>query len=60
MEVNYTVEAEDSYLDAALNTTLQIHVDEGPGDILVFLTGQEEIESLARLLLARCASTALD
>ena len=58
MEVNYTVEPEDSYLDAALNTTLQIHLDEGPGDILVFLTGQQDIESLARLLLARFVSTA--
>ena len=56
MEVKYTVEPEDSYLDAALNTTLQIHLDEEPGDILVFLTGQEEIESLARLLLARWIS----
>ena len=23
---------------------LQIHVDEGPGDVLLFLTGEEEIE----------------
>ena len=28
----------------------QIHTQEGPGDILVFLTGQDEIESLERLL----------
>lgn len=31
----------------------QIHVDQPPGDILVFLTGQEEIEALARLINAR-------
>ncbi len=41
---------EDSYLDAALTTVLQIHLEEQPGDILVFLTGQEEIESLQQLL----------
>lgn len=29
---------------------LQLHLDMPPGDILVFLTGQEEIESLALLL----------
>jgi pre-mRNA-splicing factor ATP-dependent RNA helicase DHX15/PRP43 len=23
---------------------MQIHVDEGPGDVLLFLTGEEEIE----------------
>lgn len=28
----------------------QIHLEEGPGDILVFLTGQEEIESIERLV----------
>ncbi|GMH44162.1 hypothetical protein BSKO_12096 [Bryopsis sp. KO-2023] len=50
VEIFYTPQPEDSYLDAALRSTLQIHVDEGPGDILVFLTGQEEIESLSRLL----------
>uniref|UniRef100_M0ZX07 RNA helicase n=1 Tax=Solanum tuberosum TaxID=4113 RepID=M0ZX07_SOLTU len=27
-----------------------IHLEEGPGDVLVFLTGQEEIESVERLI----------
>jgi HrpA-like RNA helicase len=31
----------------------QIHTDQPPGDILVFLTGQEEIEALARLINSR-------
>jgi hypothetical protein len=35
---------------------LQVHVDKPPGDILVFLTGQEEIDSLARLLEERAAA----
>ncbi len=34
---------------------LQVHVDEAPGDILVFLTGKEEIDSLERLLQDRAA-----
>jgi HrpA-like RNA helicase len=38
--------------------TLQIHTDQPPGDILVFLTGQEEIEALARLINSRSASQA--
>lgn len=28
-----------------MKTVLQIHVDEGQGDVLLFLTGEEEIES---------------
>lgn len=31
----------------------QIHLEEGPGDVLVFLTGQEEIESVERLIQER-------
>lgn len=33
--------------------TFQIHLEEEPGDILVFLTGQEEIESIERLVQER-------
>lgn len=29
---------------------LQIHFEEGPGDILVFLTGREDIEALEKML----------
>ncbi|KAL0046865.1 hypothetical protein WJX82_000241 [Trebouxia sp. C0006] len=50
VELLYTGLPEDSYLDAALTTVLQIHLEEQAGDILVFLTGQEEIESLQQLL----------
>ncbi|WIA22550.1 hypothetical protein OEZ85_000984 [Tetradesmus obliquus] len=51
-----TAQPEENYLDAALCATLQVHVDEPAGDILVFLTGQEEIDSLARLLQERAAA----
>ena len=37
-------------------THLQVHCDEGPGDILVFLTGQEEIEACERLISERGAA----
>lgn len=40
VEVLYTAEPEESYVDAALITALQIHSLEPPGDVLVFLTGQ--------------------
>jgi len=46
----YTTEPQSDYVDAALVSCLQIHLENPPGDILVFLTGQEEIESLEKLL----------
>lgn len=50
VRIMYTCEPQPDVLDAALVTTLQIHREEPPGDILVFLTGQEEIESCERVL----------
>ncbi|KAI3897064.1 hypothetical protein MKW92_016719 [Papaver armeniacum] len=53
VDILYTHHAEPDYVDAALITIFQIHMDEGPGDILVFLTGQEEIESVEKLIQER-------
>lgn len=41
-------EPERDYLEAAIRTVIQIHVHEDPGDVLVFLTGEEEIEDAVR------------
>lgn len=50
----YTKSPEADYVDAAVVTALQIHVTQPlDGDILVFLTGQEEIETAAEFLLQR-------
>ncbi|KDP42854.1 hypothetical protein JCGZ_23796 [Jatropha curcas] len=44
VETLYTKQPESDYLDAALKTVLQIHLTEPEGDILLFLTGHEEID----------------
>ena len=46
----YTKAPEADYLAAAVTTTMQIHLTQPDGDILVFLTGQEEIESMQERL----------
>ena len=48
VEIFYTPEPERDYLAAALKTVIQIHCTEGEGDILVFLTSEEEIEDAVR------------
>uniref|UniRef100_A0A1J3FDM9 RNA helicase n=1 Tax=Noccaea caerulescens TaxID=107243 RepID=A0A1J3FDM9_NOCCA len=53
VDIMYTVHPESDYIDAALVTIFQIHLEEKPGDILVFLTGQDEIESVDRLVRER-------
>ncbi|WCJ43640.1 RNA helicase family protein [Euphorbia peplus] len=50
VDIHYTKAPEADYLDASIVTALQIHVQEPPGDILVFFTGQEEIETAEEIL----------
>ncbi|CEM31064.1 unnamed protein product [Vitrella brassicaformis CCMP3155] len=50
VEILYTKEPENDYVEAALITVLQIHLCEPEGDILVFLTGQEEIDTACQTL----------
>jgi pre-mRNA-splicing factor ATP-dependent RNA helicase DHX15/PRP43 len=41
-------EPERDSLEAGIRTVVQIHSCEPPGDILVFLTGEEEIEDACK------------
>jgi len=54
VDMYYTKAPEADYVDAAIVTVLQIHVTQPlDGDILVFLTGQEEIETAVEALTQR-------
>ncbi|KAH7727285.1 MRNA splicing factor RNA helicase (Cdc28) [Aphelenchoides avenae] len=54
VDIYYTKAPEADYLDAAMISVLQIHLTQPlPGDILVFLTGQEEIETVQEALTER-------
>jgi pre-mRNA-splicing factor ATP-dependent RNA helicase DHX15/PRP43 len=48
VEIFYTQEPEPDYVEAAIRTVLMIHRAEDEGDILLFLTGEEEIEDACR------------
>ena len=56
VEVLYTKQPEADYLDAALITVMQIHLTEPEGDVLLFLTGQDEIDTAASVLFERLKS----
>lgn len=53
VDVFYTKAPEADYIDACCITVLQIHASQPKGDILVFLTGQEEIEVAEEMLRTR-------
>ncbi|KAK6174178.1 hypothetical protein SNE40_017502 [Patella caerulea] len=49
VEIFYTPEPERDYLEAAIRTVMQIHMcEEQDGDLLLFLTGQEEIDEACK------------
>ncbi|KAJ4144107.1 hypothetical protein NW765_001263 [Fusarium oxysporum] len=57
VDIYYTPAPEANYLAAAITTTFQIHTSQPQGDILIFLTGQDEIEA-AELEISQTAKKA--
>ena len=53
VDILYTKQPEADYMDTVVVSVLQIHAQEPKGDILVFCTGQEEIEALEETLNTR-------
>ncbi|CAK7267690.1 Salivary acidic proline-rich phosphoprotein 1/2 [Sporothrix epigloea] len=59
VELVHTPEPVEDILEALVKAALQIHVQEPlPGDILAFLSGQEEIDAAKRLIEERAANLA--
>ncbi|XLU33294.1 hypothetical protein S245_069360 [Arachis hypogaea] len=50
VQINYVEEPVQDYVQAAVSTVLLIHEREPPGDILVFLTGQDDIDGAVQLI----------
>ncbi|CAI8056651.1 Pre-mRNA-splicing factor ATP-dependent RNA helicase DHX16 [Geodia barretti] len=55
IDIFHTKAPEADYLEAAVVSVLHIHLTQPAGDILVFLTGQEEIETAFEMLKERVA-----
>jgi ATP-dependent RNA helicase DHX8/PRP22 len=56
VDVFYSKQPETDYLDAALQVVMQIHLTEPEGDVLLFLTGKEEIDTACQILFERMKS----
>jgi ATP-dependent RNA helicase DHX8/PRP22 len=53
VEILFSKEPVSDYLEEALKNVLEIHLTEPQGDILLFLTGQEEIDTSCEVLYER-------
>lgn len=56
VDILYLAEPAENYFDAAVDTAFRIHTEEAPGDILIFLTGREEIHEVVQKLSERAAA----
>ncbi|KAL5774338.1 hypothetical protein ACOSP7_011895 [Xanthoceras sorbifolium] len=50
VQIHYVEEPVSDYVQAVVSTVMLIHDQEPPGDILVFLTGQDDIDTAVQLL----------
>ncbi len=55
VDVQFSRGVVEDYLDAAVKQILAVHLGSPPGDILVFMTGQEDIEATCCVLADRVA-----
>ncbi|TPX07855.1 uncharacterized protein E0L32_010430 [Thyridium curvatum] len=58
IDVLYLETPAEDYLELAISTVLNIHTKEPNGDILVFLTGREEIDTAVQAVAERAAQLA--
>jgi pre-mRNA-splicing factor ATP-dependent RNA helicase DHX38/PRP16 len=56
VECHYTKVTVEDYVSAAVKQALTIHLSSGPGDILIFMTGMEDIETTCAVIAERMAS----
>ncbi|GLT86622.1 hypothetical protein SLE2022_047510 [Rubroshorea leprosula] len=50
VEILYSKERPTSYIESSLKTAIDIHAKEPEGDVLIFMTGQDDIEKLVSKL----------
>ncbi|KAK5124268.1 DEAH-box RNA helicase prp16 [Meristemomyces frigidus] len=55
VDIQYSRSPCEDYVDSAVRQVLAIHVSQPQGDILVFMTGQEDIEATCELVAERLA-----
>ena len=59
VDVYYTAQPVRDYVQAAVETVLRIDRDEAAGDVLVFVTGRDEVDAVAQLLREAQSSSSL-
>lgn len=59
VDIMFTEKPVSDYVEQAIQTVFDIHTREPPGDILVFMTGRDEIDSVVAELYERSSTWVL-
>ncbi|XP_076470144.1 putative ATP-dependent RNA helicase DHX35 isoform X2 [Babylonia areolata] len=51
VDIHYSIDPLPDYVKGTVDTVMKIHFNEKPGDVLVFLTGMEEVDRVVRMLI---------
>ena len=57
VDIHYLTQPTEDYVEETVRTVFRVHVQEQPGDILVFLTGREEIDRAIQMIADEAAET---
>eukprot|EP00698_Gefionella_okellyi_P007727 TRINITY_DN1885_c0_g1_i1.p1 TRINITY_DN1885_c0_g1~~TRINITY_DN1885_c0_g1_i1.p1 ORF type:complete len:1141 (-),score=301.42 TRINITY_DN1885_c0_g1_i1:995-4384(-) len=58
VQILFSRSTQEDYVEATVKQALTIHMQQPPGDILCFMTGQEDIEAVCSVLAERLATVA--
>jgi ATP-dependent RNA helicase DDX35 len=56
VDILYTVEPVNDYMEKTIQTVFDIHTKEPEGDVLVFMTGREEIDKVVNEISERAST----
>ena len=60
VDVMFSKTPQEDYVEAAVKQALQIHLGQAPGDVLIFMTGAEDIEATGYYIQERLAAVGDD
>ncbi|KAL4234591.1 ATP-dependent RNA helicase [Mactra antiquata] len=51
VDIHFTIDPVPDYIKATVDTIVKLHHNEGPGDVLAFLTGMDEVNTVTKMLI---------
>ncbi|CAL1538482.1 unnamed protein product [Lymnaea stagnalis] len=60
VDIHYTLDPVPNYVKSAVETVMKIHFNEKPGDVVIFLTGMNEVDDVVSQLISEARKLSKD